>query len=141
MGVFFMFMAGLPEHFFSFIPGEAVGYGRPYTGEKLQQLSRIVKQLHSIPGEVFADICPVEAYELPFCDALERLLLSQTGGLPETFRKEAEGKREMLLDGMETLRKEARKLKGENLPFVLCYTDIHGGNLIWDPQGKLWLID
>ena len=47
----------------------------------------------------------------------------------------------MLLGRQETLREEARKLKEENLPFVLCHTDIHGGNLIRDPQGKLWLID
>ena len=58
-----------------------------------------------------------------------------------SFRKEAEGKREMLLGRQETLREEARKLKEGNLPFVLCHTDIHGGNLIRDPQGKLWLID
>ena len=126
---------------FSFIPGEAVGYGRPYTGEELRQLSRIVKELHSIPGDTFADICPAEAYELPFCDALKRLLLSETGGLPEAFRKEAEGEREMLLGRIKTLREEARELKEEKLPFVLCHTDIHGGNLIRDPQGKLWLID
>ena len=84
---------------FSFIPGEAVGYGRPYTGEELRQLSRIVKELHSIPREAFADICPAEAYELPFCDALERLLLSETGGLPEAFRKEAKGRGKCSLAG------------------------------------------
>ena len=68
-------------------------------------------------------------------------MLSETGGLPEAFRKEAEGEREMLLGRMKTLREEARELKEESLPFVLCHTDIHGGNLIRDPQGKLWLID
>ena len=48
----------------------------------------------------------------------------------------------MLLGRMKTLREEARELKEEKLPFVLCHTDIHGGNLIrGTPQGKLWLID
>ncbi|HJA92068.1 MAG TPA: aminoglycoside phosphotransferase family protein [Candidatus Eisenbergiella merdipullorum] len=126
---------------FSYILGDAVGYGRPYTEEELRQLSALVKELHMIPGEGFADICPSETYELSFCDRLEQLLLRETGQLPEAFRKEAEGERELLLGRVEALRREAEWMKKENLPFVLCHTDIHGGNLIRDPQGKLWLID
>ena len=96
---FSMFMTGLPERFFSFIPGEAVGYGRPYTGEELRQLSRIVKELHLYVYLLFADICPAEAYELPFCDALERLLLSKPAGCRKHSERRPKGRGKCSLAG------------------------------------------
>ena len=47
---------------FSFIPGEAVGDGKPYNGGELQELFRGGKELHGLPGEGFSGICPTGAF-------------------------------------------------------------------------------
>ncbi|HJC25247.1 MAG TPA: aminoglycoside phosphotransferase family protein [Candidatus Eisenbergiella merdavium] len=126
---------------FSFIPGEAVGYARPYTEQEVFQLADMVKKLHAVRGGDFEGICPSETYQLSFCGELEQLLISRTELLPEPFREETEREKEMLLSRIRQLRAAALELEKAALPYVLCHTDIHGGNLIRDPQGRLWLID
>ncbi len=140
-GELFFVQDSIAGAMFSFIPGEAVGYARPYTEQEVFQLADMVKKLHAVRGEDFEGICPSETYQLSFCGELEQLLISRTELLPEPFREETEREKEMLLSRIRQLRAAALELKKAALPYVLCHTDIHGGNLIRDPQGRLWLID
>lgn len=70
-GELFFVQDSIAGAMFSFIPGEAVGYARPYTEQEVFQLADMVKKLHAVRGEDFEGICPSETYQLSFCGELE----------------------------------------------------------------------
>ena len=47
----------------------------------------------------------------------------------------------VVIEKISNTKSLARRTKNENLPFVLCHTDIHGGNIMKDSREKLYLVD
>ena len=126
---------------FRYIPGNAIGYARDYTLEEISQVAALSKALHEIDPAPIARLCPRENFQPDFCERLRQLLAQQADCLPWYFREPILDARAMLVMKSIVCQETARHLKNRNLPFVLCHTDLHGGNLIADPQGRLHIID
>ncbi|HIS69487.1 MAG TPA: aminoglycoside phosphotransferase family protein [Candidatus Gallacutalibacter stercoravium] len=129
---------------FNLIPGAAVGYGNAYSNEELRQLAAIVKDLHAVDIGPYEKLCPKEEYDLRFCVRLQQMMqtiVEDGGGFPEPFCQAARQYYGVLVSQIQHTQKLAQLLKKKELPFVLCHTDIHGGNVMRDPKGKLYLID
>lgn len=126
---------------FRYISGSSVGYDREYTPDEARQIADLSKNLHAIDTAPFADLCPAEDFNPAFCEKLRQLLSEKGDSLPWYFRELVLDARTMLVLKSILCQETAKHLKKLNLPFVLCHTDIHGGNLILDPERKLRLID
>lgn len=140
-GDYFYTCGNLIGVLYNFIPGEAVGYERGLSEEETGQLAVMVRSLHGIDSRLFAGLCPEEKYDLSFCSELRCLLREKTAGLPERFEAVALEYRDVAEKRIREAEEMAERLKQEKLPFVLCHTDIHGGNIMRDPKGKLYLVD
>ena len=126
---------------FSYIFGNAIGFGNPYSEDELLQLSKIVKDLHAVDTAPFYYICPKENYHLEFCNELKFFIEQRSTELPINFRNLIAENSINILEKLDKAEKAAEQLREKKLPMVLCHTDIHGGNIMRDPNGKLYLID
>jgi len=122
---------------YPFLEGETLGEGL-LTPEQGRLFARLVACLHTqgtrYPGQT-AEL--QERFDPSFCT-----------GLPERFRELC---RDQSLDkalspnlgkiifAVHTLRQWAEALRGAGLPFSLCHTDLHGGNLM--RGSTLYLLD
>lgn len=126
---------------FNFIPGKALGFGKEYSKEECVQLAQLVRTLHSLDIEPIRSLCPSERFENSFLDTLVGFMDREIFNLPKSFARLVEDNRDMTLRCMEQTLALAGRLKKMNLNYVLCHTDIHGGNIIKAPEGKLFLVD
>lgn len=126
---------------FRYIPGHAVGFHQDYTTRDLNQLVPLIQALHHVDPAPFQDLCPREDFCPDFCEDLRRFLQTRIQELPWCFREILLESRSMLLFKSILCQETARHLKNLDLPFVFCHTAIHGGNLIRNPDGKLFLIN
>lgn len=126
---------------FNLIPGKTIGWENPFTAEEAEGLAELLTALHAIPTEPFERLCPRETFTLAFAEQFTVFLEIETEQLPPQFAALAVEYRMRILERMrETIRLGAQ-LQTEDLPFVLCHTDAHGGNLMKNDAGWLWLID
>jgi len=110
------------------------------TREQVRELAEIVAELHKYGDEIPVKADTIEEdFKIPFCDELKRLLsLPNQPSFKETI--DVLKQHEMILiENIEKTQKLADKISKENLPKVLCHTDIHGWNLM--QSDKLILID
>jgi spectinomycin phosphotransferase len=126
---------------YNFIPGEAIGFGNPYTARDLAQLSALVEALHQVDARQFAGLCPEETYALPFAAPLRRLLTLEMDALPPDFARTVRPYAEKAEGRLREAEAMADVLRQRNLPHVLCHTDIHGGNVMRDESGRIYLVD
>lgn len=126
---------------FNLIDGEALGYGAKYTAEDIRQLSALVKDLHAVDTSEISAYCPAENFDLSFCDKLLYFLERETQTLPPKFAEMALQNASMITQKIDEAKSGAKTVNALRLPFVLCHTDIHGGNIMRDKFGKLFLVD
>lgn len=126
---------------FNYIHGAAVGFGSKYTLQEIQQISVIVEDLHHVDTSMMEALCPKETFDLNWCDKLEYLMEKQCDTLPKPFQEILPGHQSMIRAKIEEVHALAAAVREKQLPYVLCHTDIHGGNLMRTIEGKLFLVD
>ena len=121
---------------FPFIAGKTLA-NEALSLKQLRELAGIVAELHycdmkSLPGELLREI-----FDNSFCDTLcDRLNEQEHSGEHMETLSPYFG---TITFSIEMLCKSVSCLKNADLPFVLCHTDIHGGNLI--RSARMILVD
>lgn len=129
---------------------EGTNLGAEWTGA-LDELAPLLGRLHAATGAITGAVprlpVPPEDFGLPFEEGLRRHLELLRGGLPGT-RPGVRALRDLLLPYepvLERLLAQARAFqaaaRARSGPFAVCHTDAHGGNVMRDPGGNLWIID
>lgn len=126
---------------FNLINGKAIGYDTKYSPSDIEQLARMVKTLHGIDPSPFQALCPQETFCFDFLDELAAIISIRTKELPGGFGELVTDHAQMIMVKISQARRQAEHIKSLNLPFVLCHTDIHGGNLMKDKDDRLYLVD
>lgn len=117
----------------------------------LDRLIPLLGRLHAATDRIIGAVprlpVPPEDFELPFelqfRDDLQRLISGRHPERPGTLAlRDLLGPR---MDQMLYLLERAKRCQSvaRNLPrrFVACHTDAHGGNVMQDAAGELWIID
>ncbi|MFC4426095.1 phosphotransferase [Deinococcus navajonensis] len=132
---------------YDWIEGNSLGADGETAGP---EVAALLGRLHAgtprLPGGEFLPQ-PPEAFLAPFVEALQRHLeplwrggaaarpgVRALGALLEPHRHDIEAM-------MDRTRRLAQAARAQPSSLVVCHTDAHGGNLMRDPQGQLWLID
>ncbi len=131
---------------FDFIEGETVGFDNT-SDEILLKLARSVGILHKSIEQIEVEHPFYERFDIAF----ENDLMNSLDVLAGITSGDPEGKRELrdlllprqdeilaLLNRLKELRTLARASGKE---MVVCHTDLHGGNLMTDTQGNLYILD
>lgn len=117
----------------------------------LPELAPLLGSLHASSPAIAAAVpelpVPPEDFELPF----EGAWLQDWADLENVGRRARPGVRALrglLLPHADALarllaaaRSFGRVARAREAPFVLCHTDAHGGNVLRDAAGALWIID
>lgn len=124
---------------FPYIEGYTL-YDTPMSAVQITEMAEIISELHKYGEEIPVDTSAIkEDFAVPFCDELrELILLTDKPDASETMSILKEYKT-ILIANIEKIETLAVKLTNENLPNVLCHTDVHGWNLM--QSGRLILID
>jgi len=104
-------------------------------------LARAVGALHAATPHLDLTAAPVEDFEIPFDAELRASLAGLEPGAPEALRRSVgpwRGRIETELDALHAVRERSLAIAP---PAVLCHTDLHGGNLLFDAQQTLWVLD
>lgn len=131
---------------YPFIEGKD-GFEMELSDHLLQNLGRALKAIHSaqVPPELKQQI-PQETYSAPFRESLKSF---QEQVEKKTFedpfaKKLAEfikTKRAEITQLIERAQELAAELQTKHLEFVLCHTDIHGGNMMISDKNELYIVD
>lgn len=131
---------------YPFIEGQD-GFSRSLTDDQWIKLGKALKQVHEIevPSSIQHRIRK-EAYSPKWRDAL-RSIYSHVEGNPTTdetglklqqFMKQAMPDIRRLVDRAEQLGKKLQNLSPK---FVLCHSDIHGGNVLIHENSDIYIVD
>ena len=131
---------------FNYIDGETVGFGQWPAG-LTARLAGLVGRLHRSRSEIQLAHVMEERFALIFEDDLRRNL-ARLENLTPADRPGVHALRDLLLPRKEELLgllERAHALQAYAIaagkPRVFCHTDLHGGNLMLDPAGNLYIID
>ncbi len=129
-----------------FIQGELVGYGQ-LPDEMLVQLADQVGILHASLPKLTFEHPFVEQFEFVF----DSVLMSHLAALEVVTSQHSPGlqqlkavllpRREEVIFALERLKALQEKARAAQPEMVVCHTDLHGGNLMRDAQGNLYLLD
>jgi hypothetical protein len=138
---------GHPIVLFNFIDGDLVGYENPMPDGTLAKLAGLVGITHGCRYQLETPFPFVENFGIPF----ESDLIDGLNALEKITKKDNWGKRELrellqprkdeilgYLNRLKELQSISRRAAKE---MVLCHTDLHGGNLIMDDAGRLYILD
>lgn len=130
---------------FRFMEGEEVGFG-VLPDDVLAELATLVGRLHRSTGQLDLEDPLSDDYRITF----ERMLpewLDALHGI-KSVRPAVKGFKELLLPRraelmgyLERLKELQAKMRAEARSLVVCHTDLHGGNLLRDPGGRLHILD
>jgi len=145
-GRFIRNFAGFRMILFNYIDGETVGFGQWPAG-LTTRLAGLLGRLHRSSAEIqLADIME-ERFALIF----EKDLLSDLERLEHLSPADRPGiqalsdlllpRKEQLLGLLRRTHELQDYAKAACKPHVFCHTDLHGGNLMLDPAGNLYIID
>jgi hypothetical protein len=131
---------------FNFIEGRTLGYGA-LPDDVLAKLARLIGILHRDALGIAVEHPHIDRFDVVFESALLRSL-EELEGLTAGARKGKQELRNLLLPrknellGLLDRLKELRELvKEAGKPPVVCHTDLHGGNLMVDKRGELYIVD
>lgn len=124
---------------FPWVDGEAIGFGNPLTPREQRWLAAFSAALHSLDPAPFRSCCPAEDFSPAFAAALARQL--SCGGFSEPFAETAAPYAEEIVRRAAWLDGAAACLRRSPPAFVLCHTDLHGGNLLRGNGGRLFAVD
>lgn len=130
----------------NFIEAELVGFGH-LPDNVLAQLAEAVGILHRCKALIEIPHPLIEQFEISF----EADLLWSIDDLDKSSSDDSPGKRLLkntllpyknkTLDSLQRLKDLQRYAKSTNKAMVICHTDLHGGNLMMDDQGNLYILD
>lgn len=117
----------------------------------LPELAALLGRLHGASAMLRREVpelpMPPEDFQLPF-EADLVASLDTLRELPETARPALTALRDLLLPHADTVqhvlelaRARSRFASSGSPALVVCHTDAHGGNVMRDPTGSLWVID
>jgi len=131
---------------YNFISGRTVGFDG-VTGQVKARLARLVGVLHRSISTLKLTNLFVERFQAVFAEDLIAML----AGLEAIGPGEREGKwslretllprRSQILAYLLRLKELQREVVSINKPQVVCHTDLHGGNLLVDDSGNLFIMD
>lgn len=131
---------------FHFIEGEEVGFGT-LPDEILVKLAGLVGRLHKSTRNLQLANPLVERFEIAFEDVLPAGL-EALANLGPGARAGLRAFQELLLSHRSEIRGYLDRLKGlqgvvrtRASEMVVCHTDLHGGNLLVDSGGNLYILD
>jgi spectinomycin phosphotransferase len=131
---------------FRWIEGQTVGFER-LSDEILAKLAPLVGRLHDSTPHIEWPDPPCESFDIPFEEtlpddlrALQDITSADTFGQQELRRLLLPRRDEVLglLGRLGALQAQVRALDKE---MVYCHTDLHGGNLMLDEGGTLYVVD
>jgi spectinomycin phosphotransferase len=128
---------------YPFIEGEDA-FSRSLTEEQWITLGKVMRKIHGfkVPLSV-QDQIRKETYASKWREIVRSLYNLESSG-DETalrlsmFMKKKSAEIHRLVDRAEQLAKKSREQASEN---VLCHSDIHGGNVLIDRNGNIYIID
>jgi len=131
---------------FDWIEGQTVGFER-LSDEVLAKAASAVGTLHKSTPQILWPNPPREEFDLPFQESLmNNLDVLETITSVDSAGKQ--GLRDLLLPRKNEVRRLLVRLgelqarvRGTYHAMVVCHTDLHGGNMILDNQGRLHLLD
>lgn len=131
---------------YPFIEGED-GFKRDLTSDQWVILGKALRQIHEleVPFSIQKQIRK-EAYSPKWREAVRSILSRIDSALNKDeialkllrFIKENRAAIHRLVDRAEQL---GQKLKGQSAKFVLCHSDIHGGNVLIDENDTIYIVD
>ena len=101
-------------------------------------LARTLGALHAGTPRLDLRAAPVEDFDISFEAGLRDSLQAD---LPRPVRDLIGPHPERIEEELTNLLRVRDAAATLGAPHVLCHTDVHGGNLIMDPAGSLWLLD
>jgi thiamine kinase-like enzyme len=129
-----------------FIEGELVGFG-DLPEPVLVRLAELVGILHNSRPQLEFEHPFIEEFEIVFENELLESF-DTLSGLPETASPGQKLVKELILPRQEQITADLEQLKAlqtyaRNMdkPKVVCHTDLHGGNLMTDERGTLYILD
>jgi spectinomycin phosphotransferase len=138
---------GQPLTVSEFISGSNIWDHWPPDSALGAELGRLAAQLHNTTPGLGMEVPYVEQFTIPFESVLQKSLADlDTGTLinrpgQQTLHDLVLPRRKTLLQMLAHLRELGTIAKQLNPPLVLVHTDMHGGNLIRTPKGKLIVVD
>lgn len=97
-------------------------------------VARALGELHSATDRLSLAAASVEDYRIPFAQSLRESLTGELHASVLPYR-------ERIAEQLDALERVGADAAAFYAPHVLCHTDVHGGNLIHDRDGVLWLFD
>jgi spectinomycin phosphotransferase len=130
----------------NYIQGKQVGFGR-LPEPVLATLSEMVGILHKSSSQLNFEHPFIERFKTPFVPHLLKAMGALENHPPtdckgiQRLKEVIHHQKDHLHYYLEKLRKLQNQVKSSENPMVVCHTDLHGGNLMLDDQGTLYLLD
>jgi spectinomycin phosphotransferase len=131
---------------YPFIEGED-GFSRELTNDQWIMLGKALKQIHeiSIPPSIQSQIRQ-ETYSALWREAVKSIFTSHEVNRSQDeialklleFMKE---NKEVILRLVNRAEELSQKLKNHPAEYVLCHSDIHGGNVLIDENSCIYIVD
>jgi spectinomycin phosphotransferase len=123
---------------YPFIEGQN-GFERSLTAQQWNTLGKTLRQVHMIAIPSLLKI-PQETYSPKYREAV-RAVLSKIEHSEIKLINFIKTKKELILKLIEKAEQLAKELQKSPQEFVLCHSDIHGGNVLIDKNGAIYIID
>ena len=131
---------------YPFVDGQN-GFCYNLTDDQWVTLGKVLRQVHEfdVPPSI-KDRIRKEVYSSKWREAVRSLYAHIDGNLTgdetalklQTFMKEHRAVIHRLVDRAEAL---SQKIQEQSPEFVLCHSDIHGGNVLIDGNGAIYIVD
>ena len=138
---------GQPLVLFNFIDGEVIGFENPLPDDILVKLAKLVGILHKSTPEIGIELSRVEHFDIIFeedlvngLDALDHITSCDSSG-KQGLRDLLLPRKAEILGYLDRLKEFQRIVRGIEKQKVLCHTDLHGGNMIMNDSGELYILD
>jgi spectinomycin phosphotransferase len=131
---------------YPFVDGQN-GFCRHLTDDQWVTLGKVLRKIHEFEVPVsIKDRMRKETYSPKWREALrslyahidENLTSDETALKIQAFMREHRTVIHRLVDRAEAL---SQKIKEQSPEFVLCHSDIHGGNVLVDENGAIYVVD
>lgn len=112
---------------YPFVEGEN-GFSQPLNDEQWISLGKTLKQIHELTvPQAIQDHIRKETYSPKWREAIRSFNLKERQSLVNR-----------MVDRAEQLSQKVQKMSPK---FVLCHSDIHGGNVLMDKNGSIFIVD
>lgn len=131
---------------YPFIEGQD-GFSRNLTDSQWFTLGKALKQIHEVNlPQSIRDQIRREAYSSKWREAVRSLYSHIESGTPGDevalrLLKAMKDNKALILKLVDQAEKFAQQAQAQSPPFVLCHSDIHGGNVLIDKNDTLYIVD